>query len=146
MQYSPPRPVPKANHKGVFFLNNLKVSSSKGKLVRDCKQETGFYNAWLSEQKYGPQQGSCKPLASGARSLDFQRELGGWGTGLGQKGDSHSLQRTRAPMHPVREACFSYLQSKAFISWSQSKESVHGFRMALLRRGGVSTPDPRLLF
>lgn len=61
MQFSPVSPVPKANHKGVFVLCKFKVSSSKGKLVRDCKQEAGFYNAWLSEQKYGPQQGSCRP-------------------------------------------------------------------------------------
>lgn len=92
MQYSP-LPVPKANHKGVFVLNKFKVSSSKGKLVRDCKQEAGFYNAWLSEQKYGPQQGSCRPLAAGARSLDFQCELGGWGTGLGQNVATHSSAR-----------------------------------------------------
>lgn len=92
MQYSP-LPIPKANHKGVFVLDKFKVSSSKGKLVRGCKQEAGFYNAWLSEQKYGLQQGSCRPLAAGARSLDFQYELGGWGTGLGQKGATHcSLQ------------------------------------------------------
>lgn len=41
MQYSP-LPVPRANHKGVFVLHKFKVSSSKGKLVQDRKQEAGF--------------------------------------------------------------------------------------------------------
>lgn len=70
--------------------------------MRDCKQEAGFYNAWLSEQKYGPQQGSCRPLAAEARSLDFQCELGGWGTRLGQKGGTHFIL-LGPPVHPVQE-------------------------------------------
>jgi len=145
MQYSP-LPVPKANHKGVFVLDKFKVSSSKWKLVRGCKQEAGFYNAWLSCQSRNM---VCSRVPAGLwlQEPGFWISSMNWVDGAPGWGRRESLTAAcKGPSAPCPRAFFPHLQSKAFIYWSQSKESVHGFRMTLIGRGRVSTPCPSLFF
>lgn len=111
--------------------------------MRDCKQEAGFYNAGLSEQKYGPQQGSCRPLAAEARSLDFQCELGGWGTGLGQKGGTtHFI--LQGPQCTLPKSLVSPSAEPGFC-WSQSEEFAQFLSIAHAKVGKAQYSVPWLV-